>query len=343
MRILVVRPGPFYSVADVANGWVKGLDAYADVVDLNYDDRLLFFDQSLKLAPDYESLPVIDRAARVVQLASHDIRADVYDIWPDVIVVVSGFFLPPEWYDIVRSRGHKIVMLLTESPYEDDLQLARAPYADICVLNDPTNLDRFLEVNPNTVYLPHCYDPEVHFPGPPEPELEADFTFVGTAYKSRVEFFESVDWAGLDVKLAGNWELLGSDSPLLPYLVDGPDNCMNNVDAARYYRSCKVSANVYRKEASLPSLEGGWAMGPREVELAACGAFFIREARGEGDDIFPFHPTFVGPDDFGELVRYYVSHNDERAALADKARAAIADRTFEHNARRLLALIDKET
>ena len=109
-------------------------------------------------------------------------------------------------------------------------------------------------------------------------------------------------------------------------------------DAADLDRSTKVSLNLYRKEAATPDLVDGWACGPREIELAACGAFFLREPRGESDQLFPMLPTFTEPAEVGDLARWWVAHPDERDTAARKAREAVAARTFRANAAELLQL-----
>jgi hypothetical protein len=115
---------------------------------------------------------------------------------------------------------------------------------------------------------------------------------------------------------------------------------MDNADAARLYRSAKVTANLYRKETSEGGQAAGWAMGPREVELAACGSFFMREPRGEGDDLFPMLPTFTTPAEFESQLRWWLAHPEERKAASVAARAAIADWTFTNTAARLLSIVD---
>ncbi len=81
-------------------------------------------------------------------------------------------------------------------------------------------------------------------------------------------------------------------------------------------------------------------MGPREVELAACGAFFLRNPRGEGDELFPMLPTFTQPDEFSELLRWWLTHDAARTDAAIRAQAAIVDRTFANTAARLLRIIE---
>jgi hypothetical protein len=83
-------------------------------------------------------------------------------------------------------------------------------------------------------------------------------------------------------------------------------------------------------------------MGPRELELAACGAFFLRDPRGEGDELLPMLPRFESPAEASALLRWYLDHPDQRAELAAAARSAVQDRTFDTNAARLLRLMEKE-
>ena len=42
----------------------------------------------------------------------------------------------------------KVVLLHTESPYQDDEQLERAAHADVNLLNDPVNIDAYRELGP---------------------------------------------------------------------------------------------------------------------------------------------------------------------------------------------------
>lgn len=323
MKILLVRPGPHFSVQDVASGWVKGLRACGvEVADFNLDDRLGF----------YSEHPKIESGQHAARLAAKGIEAACYEYRPDAVVFVSAIFIPPETFQAIRGNGTPIVILHTESPYEDDRQTQRAPFADLNVVNDPTNLDQFPD---GSLYLPHCYDSDVHYPRPATDEARSDFAFVGTGYPSRAEFFEQIDWTGIDVAFAGNWQHLNPESPLRPFLAHDIDECCPNDQAAVLYTSTKVSANLYRKEATATA--DGWAMGPREVELAAMRTFFLREPRAEGDELLPMLPTFDGPDDFSEQLRWWLAHDDARRDAARLARLAVADRTFPKIAARMLA------
>lgn len=332
MRALVVRPGPAFSVQDVARGWVKGLRACGvDVVDLNLDDRLDFYSQTM-LSRDGEVVKALSQD-EAIRLATKGVEIACYEWWPDLVLIISGFFVPLEMYAVMRDRGHHVAVALTESPYEDDRQLHIADQVDTILLNDPTNIDKFTAINERTFYAPHAYDPDVHHPGAGVPEFECDFAFVGTGYPSRIEFLEQVDWPTDDVIIAGNWQALDEASPLRRFVrLHELDECLPNETAAQVYRSAKMSANLYRREAQRPDLAAGWSVGPREVELAACGAFFLREPRGEGDDLFPELPAFSSPEEFSELLATWLPDDSARTDAAARARTAVEGRTFEANA-----------
>lgn len=346
MRILVVRPGPQFSVADVSNGWVAGLAELGQTVrEYRLDDRLSLYGSALLETShtDENGYRQFRRALtdeQAMQLAANGLLSACYQFWPDVVVFVSAFFIPTEMMDLLRSRGQRVVLLCTEEPYELTRELALAAHADITLLNDPTHLGQFTQVT-KARYVPHAYRPELHKPGPAVPTMVCDLGFVGTGYPSRVEFFEAMDLDGLDVLLAGMWKHLDEDSPLMPLVAHDPDECLDNEQTVQVYRSARVGINLYRREAQQPELSAGWAMGPREVEMAAAGLFFLRDPRGEGDEALPMLPTFASPAEASDLVRWWLARPDERADAALKAREAIADRTFTNNAAALLRLLDR--
>jgi hypothetical protein len=130
-----------------------------------------------------------------------------------------------------------------------------------------------------------------------------------------------------------------------PHVGHDIEDCLDNDETVNYYRSTKMSANLYRArdgkttEAMDERLTDGWSVGPREIELAATQTFFLREPRGEGDDLFPMLPTFTEPGEFEDLVRYYLAHEAQREDAALRARTAILDRTFDANAASLMRLL----
>jgi glycosyltransferase involved in cell wall biosynthesis len=250
--------------------------------------------------------------------------------------------------EALRAAGIRVVLLHTEAPYQDDEQLGRAPFADLNLLNDPVSIGRYRELG-RAEYMPHAWRPQLHHPGPGHPDLKSDLAFVGTGFPSRQRFFEAMDLDGLDVLLGGGWPGLPMGSPLREHLLDPEQRstevenmrCLDNDVTAEIYRSARAGINFYRREGERQWDGQGWAVGPREVEMAACGLPFARDPRGESDELFPFLPSFTDPREASEAVRWLLADERRREDLGAAARAAVADRTFTNHARRLLRLLDK--
>jgi hypothetical protein len=309
--------------------------------------RLEFYAQARMPHPDGDDPPGLKVAFtkdEAVVLGAREVEAACFEYQPDVLLVVSGIFTPHWLLDLCRARGILVAALLTEQPYELGRELALAEHCDLVVLNDPAHLDRFREVSA-AYYQPHCYDPGRHHPGPGRAEWACDVAFVGTAFASRLRFLELVEWPTDSVRLAGMWAQLPEGHRFERWLLN-PNrmHCLDNTDTADLYRSTRASFNLYRADDEDGGHGGGgpgWAMGPREVELAACGTWFARHPRPEGDAVLPMLPTITTPDELSDALRWALTHDDARLAAANAARAAVADRTFVNAARRFLGCLER--
>lgn len=335
MKAIVLAPGPEFSVMDVYRGWCKGLaQCGVEVVPFNLHDRISFYTET-KITRDGEARQAMSLSG-AVEATFEGLMGQVWLRQPDIVIGVSGFFTDDTVFDMLRARGVRTVMIHTESPYEDDRQTRIAPHFDVNVVNDPINLYRYPA---GSMYVPHAYDPDLHHPNGRSSEW--DFSFVGTAYPSRVEWFEKVAWPdGARVTLAGNWKDFDPESPLFPMVMHPNGECLDNDQTAALYRMSDMSCNLYRREAERDENSVGWAVGPREIELAACGTFFARDPRGEGDELFPMLPKITDPAELVDVLAWSMTNPEQRQAAADEARTAVADRTFKANAGRLLAALD---
>jgi spore maturation protein CgeB len=338
VRILAAEPGPNFSVSDVFNGWVESLRQLGHhVIEYPFSSILTFYGAVLIEAGQGRFKKALT-AEQATEMATDRLCAALYKTRPDLLLSVSGFFLQPELFDAARRYGTRVVIHHTECPYEDDRQIELAAHADLNLINDPTNIEKFRAAAP-THYMPHAYRPHLHKPGKPEPILACDFAFVGTGFPSRAKFFEAMQLGGLDVILAGNWAVLDEGSPLRKYVAHDVEECLDNESTVAVYRSAKAGLNLYRREAEAAHLDEGWAMGPREVEMAATGLFFLRDPRPEGDELLGMLPTFTSPEEASELLRFWLARDSARQSLAAQAREAIADRTFDNHAAQLLRLL----
>lgn len=349
----MVHPGPDFSVHDVFTGWLEAFRGLGvEVEGFNLNDRLIFYSTALKdtHTQDEHGLPIVQQylsqdAAFV--MAMQGLSDVLLKYWPDVVIFVSAFFTTESTFALLRARNFKTILIHTESPYQDEAQIQRAEMADLNLLNDPANIEKFRALGVPAEYQHHCYRPSVHHPreGGIDRDLASDLCFIGTMFASRYEFFSQLDLSGVDVLLGGSeWGKLKKDDPLAPFVgtgVETEQDCINNTQAADLYRNAKMGVNFYRREAeSEHEHDVALAMGPREVEMAACGLPFLRDPREEGDEVLPMLPVFDSPGDASEKLRWWLDHPEQRFRAADLAREAIADRTFENAARGLLRRLD---
>ena len=173
MRWLIGHPGPHFSVHDLYVGWSEALrDLGEHVFTFNLGDRISFYDAALIEAgmSDEEGRPAVRKALdrkAALETAAHEILRPAFLCWPDVVLLVSAFWYPTYLLDALRGRGMTVVLLHTESPYQDDEQLERAAHADVNLINDPANLAAYEALEGQAAYMPHAYRPGVHHP--PEP------------------------------------------------------------------------------------------------------------------------------------------------------------------------------
>lgn len=326
MRVLIVDPATDQSIKDVYDGWLGALRRLCDVREYGFGARLSFYqsavtpdgvrlDESLHVGAAFEGLPTL-----------------ILEWEPDLTIFVTGRFVEPALLDLIRPYTTTCV-LFTESPYEDDAQVAMASHVDMCVVNDPTNLGRFQAVT-DARYLHHAYDPARHHPG--GAKVGHDLVIVGTGFQDRIDWIETGAFDRFEVGLYGNWWLLaGTDRESWVRQADITAGCDND-KTADLYRRARAGLNIYRRESARPELSAGYAMGPREVEMSACGLWFATEPRGENREILPWLPAVISPADAAERIGWAVDNPESRDRDALRAFGAVESWTFDNNARALL-------
>jgi spore maturation protein CgeB len=335
----------------VYKGWHEAFcDLGINTIEYNLQDRLAFYSHAFVYTGEDDKYgrkqfkKAFPNREDVVGVAANQIYSTCYRWWPDLILIISAFFIPDDTIDVLRSRGHKVVILFTESPYEEPKQVSRAAHADLVLVNDPSRLDLYEQAGIPAHYMPHAYRPALHFPGPGITGMDTDFCFIGTSFPSRVEFFEKMHGLGafdrIDVTLGGYWGGLSDRSPLRPFVAHDLDECLDNAQTAGIYRAAKVGLNFYRRHEG-DAYSDGVAMGPREVEMAACGLPFLRDPRPESDELFgEILPAFHSPEEATEQLHWWLAHDDDREEAGHFLRAAVRPRTFRANAQRLLEILD---
>lgn len=294
--------------------------------------------------------------ADVVYIASYRALERALRSQVDGVLIFSAMFFHPDLFVLMRRAHIRTAALLSESPYDDDMQARDLPYIDVAWTNERSSVRTLRQANPNVNYMPHAYNPDLHYPvggdaHSPEPERDMkwgeesdvpshDVVFVGSMFAERVDLLSQVDWTGIDLGLYGEWSGLPSRHKLRKYVKRG---VVNNWYAAALYRKAKIGLNLYRESMGwgkdAPRLPTGSAesMNPRTLELAACGCFQLSQWRSEIAETFGTSvPTFENVTEMERLIHYYLLAAGERKLRAHKALQAVQPHTFAARAQSIV-------
>jgi len=259
----------------------------------------------------------------------------------DCVLVVSAMFLHPDVIILMKRAGLKVVVLFTESPYDQERELAIAKLVDGCWTSERTSVEAFAAVNPRSGYLPHAWHPERHGQGTDGADVDVpshDVVFVGTGFYDRIAWLDSIDWTGIDLGLYGNWQHLGSRNVLRRYVRDG---VVDNAKAAALYRRAKVGLNLYRTAlgwtATTPIVTAADSLNPRAYELAQCGAFHVSTYRAEVPEVFgDLVPTCTEPFEASALIRSWLADPEGRARVQEQLPACVAESSWVQRSTRVI-------
>lgn len=340
MRVYVVHPGATFATSDVYTGLVAGLRANGvEVYEGRIDTILSWYECALEAGA---TTGVFDLAAlkggmfNRQRMASAHITQHILDVWPDLVLVVSGHNYHTRDVQLLRRVGLKIACLLTESPYFIDLELILAQIYGAVFTNERVCLDRFRAITPHAWYLPHAWNADVHQPGPPDPAKVCDAFFVGSWFEERQQLLAGAAWEGITLI----WK--GHD------LSETPKDVLSNAEAAAWYRSAAISLNMHRTTTSSGSghhITTGEAesLNPRAYEIAACGGFqLMDDSRAERMEVFgDCMPTYRAGDaeSLTREIRWWLDKPNYRAEWAYAQRQAVQPHTWTARAAQVLEVL----
>lgn len=333
---LVCQPGASFAIADVYRGLCWGLKENGHQIrTYNLDARMEFSKRWLQAAFRHakkQGRPASKPTDADVQYhAGTGVLERALGAEPEIewVIIVSGMYILPAWLKLLKRAGRKIGVLFTESPYNDFEQAHLLKFADIAWTHERTSLDRLktfaLTQGAGHVpiyYLPHAYNPKVHFP---DGTFNAghDVAFVGTGFPERVELLQAVKWNQIDLGLYGTWTSLGSKAKLRRHVRGGP---IDNRQAVDIYRQARIGLNLHRQSVGYQKgsdrIRNAESLNPRAYELAACGLFHVSDFRQELTEIFGgLVPTFGHPAELLKLVLEWLAKPERERMERGKALA----------------------
>ena len=349
-RVLLVHPGHSYSTADVYTGVKAGLEANGvEVIEYRLDTILALMNTAFLAAEACGVLAEGSVGSRPGQInpsvfASSEVVAMALHRQPDAVLVVNGshFEMHRAW---LMQKLHKpgsteetipVACIGTEAPYQVEQEVLLARAYTHWFTTERCAVETITPNCANTQYLPHAFNPAVHFPGPADPDKERDVVFIGTGFLERQELFGGVDWEDINVELLGAaWNAQD----------DGNETPIDNAETAAWYRSAKIVLNHHRTSTyhgtgeHIP-LGAAESLGPRAYEIAACKAFqLVDDSRPELHAVFGDSIATYRAGDSADLerqIRYWLDHPAERLARAEAQCQAVQAHTWHVRARQVV-------
>jgi spore maturation protein CgeB len=291
--------------------------------------------------------------------AATGIPFEILQFEPDLVLRTVGRLFP-ELLKAVRKLGVKSACWFLDDPQEIDATSKAGVLYDNVFTVEPNCVAAHQEAGSKGVaFLPLGCFPPIQKKMEVEDRYKSDICFIGVAFPARVEFFDSVaDFLkDYNVKIIGGGLNIGSsDDPWLwkrklkrldvleKFIID---DVVNPEEAAKYYNGAKINLNYHRSAVDQRFSEGNKAgimptgVSGRTFEIAGCGAFqMIDDSRPDyarhfipDKEIAAFHDT----KDFKRKVEYYLSHEEERQAIAEAAqKRAYAEHTYEKRLQKML-------
>jgi len=336
MRIMIVYPGTQHSTYDVARGYEKALRQLGHTVkSFDYHHYIKFYSVALdeweQRNENYER-----RIDDAVKFSSERVAIEAVDFVPDVVLVVAGGAFHHRGYMLLYRLNVPIVLLLTESPYIDDVQsrIVNQGRVSLVLTNDRNSISTLLDLTGvETRYIPHSFDPDTHHPG--KSKLQTDVFFHGTLWDERDALFSPLrDLDEYDIHISGY--------TLQDTVETQRKNLVDNDIVADYYRGCKIAINHHRTSRENGERHIGaneaYSLGPRAYEIAACGAFQLCDGtRPELFDVFRGSvPIYEGPQDLQEQIEFYLRDDTLRQSYAARAREYVQNCTFTDRAQNIV-------
>ena len=203
------------------------------------------------------------------------------------------------------------------------------------------------------VSVPEAANKLIHFPDKPATRFGCDAVYLGHNLRYKKSTFQEYlrpaqqrfdvrvigrDWSWTDRRLG----LLQSVSQIVGIRAFDRLRSLPNTEAEerQIYASAKICLNLHNPHQH----NDGYSCNSRTFVVAACGGFQISDNVAQIRDFFTDEEVVVARDarDWMEAIAYYLSHENERSAMAKRARQnALTNHTYHNRAATLLAAAEE--
>ncbi len=344
LRILVVLP--FYGGSlPIGNYCVEALRHLGHSVEV-FEAPLFYtaFTAMKNLRVTTDRLDQLEGA--FLQNISQAILAQVESFEPDMVLALAQAPMSRQLLRRLEKMQVPTAMWFVEDYTIFSYWRAFAPlYSVFAVIQKELFLQELTQVGQhNALYLPMAALPSFHSPAVLSPleqrTFGADVAFLGAGYPNRrVAFKPLVKHKGFKI-WGTEWE---GDGVLAAY-VQQKGARISPEDSVKIYTATKVNLNLHSSVHASTVISEGDFVNPRTFELASIGAFQLVDKRSLMAELFDedMLATFHNLDEMYAKVEYYLKHEDERQAMAQRAQAHVhTEHSYEKRMQSLLEHVEK--
>jgi spore maturation protein CgeB len=275
---------------------------------------------------------------------SAGIAATVDAIEPDLVLALAQAPLNAAALDAIGKRGVLRALWFVEDfrVMTSWRELARH-YDHVFTIQTDACLEAMAQVtDARLAYLPCGFDPRVHRPlvldAVEQGEYGSDVSFVGAGYRNRRLAFRR--FLDLDFRIWGSdWG--GADG--LARVLQRSGARIDTDESVRIFNASRVNLNLHSSTYHDGVDPRGDFVNPRTFELAGAGAFQIVDDRHLLPPLFTAGRELAvatSVSDMRALTDHYLAHEDERLALAERARArALREHSYARRMEDMLAAV----
>lgn len=331
-RILLVAHGANHSTYDLYAYYQQAMQNNGDIVlhSFPYHSVMEYHHAALMHTKRATEDTVVMKA---IYAASRDIVTDIALFEPDHVLFVGGLAVPDKISTVVYNfrnqlkNEYMIGYIFTESPYEDQDQEHKQFVADYVFYNDLNSARKY---NPDgdllISYLPHAYNPSVHYAYRKVDNYQYDVVFCGTLYPNRVDFFNSLDLHKTNSIVIGAYADYIDGDKLRT--VNHKEGHLDNINLANLYRESKIAINFHREDSAALA----YSMNPRLRESVMCGSLPVSDFRQEIVDVFgDAVPVFDSPEQANSIILELLADEEQRMNRVMEAQKRVASHTYSNN------------
>jgi len=317
-----------------------------DVVEFEYDLTQTF--RNLDATDPRQAAFIAENRPRVSAALLRQIKA-AHALAP-IDLFFSYFYdacILPGAIDEIRGMGIKTVNWYCNGSYQLHLVREISPRFDFCLVPEKFRMADYRAMGARPIYCQEAANPAFYKPA--NVAKEFDVTFVGQAYGDRPSYIEFLLKHGIDVQVWGH----GWVNPHPKYLPAQTYDAIQSIPGQRRHEALPDEELVTMYSRSKINLgfstcgnthlagERIVQVRLRDFEVPMSGGFYLVEEMEElGEFFVPGREieTYASRDEMLAKIRYYLAHEEQRLAIAQRGHArAVKEHTWQHRFRQAFA------